>query len=82
MFSRHNDLPGQIRWHFNNQVNEVDLTKNGSALPPGEVGSEWHTDIPRLKAGKVGAQVYTYTPIGVLVQYHDIISKRGLSAYN
>ena len=54
---RHNDLPGQIRWNFDNQVDQVDLTKNRSALPPGEIGSGWHTDIPRLRAGKVGGQV-------------------------
>ena len=54
---RHNDLPGQIRWNFQNQLDQVDLTRNGSALPPGEIVSQWHTDIPRLKAGKVGGQV-------------------------
>ena len=54
---RHNDLPYEIRDNFENQFDRFDLFKNGSALPPEEVGHEWHTDIPRLRAGKVGAQV-------------------------
>ena len=54
---RHNDLPYQIRDIFDNQFDEFNLSKNGSTLPPEKVGNEWHTDIPRLRAGKVGAQV-------------------------
>ena len=51
---RHNDLPDEIRINFKNQFNQFDLRKNGSSLPPDD---SWHTDIPRLKAGKVGGQV-------------------------
>ena len=35
-----------------NQLDEIHLTKNTSGKYP-----EWHTDIPRLRAGHVGAQV-------------------------
>lgn len=70
----HNDLPYQIRWNFENQLDEVDLTRNGSALPPGEVGSEWHTDIPRLRAGKVGGQV-SHSP---LINRTGIVKKIGI----
>jgi hypothetical protein len=38
---------------FNNQLDRVDLSRNSS----GEYGDMWQTDIPRLQAGKVGAQV-------------------------
>ena len=48
----HNDLAMQIRAYFKNQLGEVDLAKNLSSL-----GIDWQTDIPRLRAGHVGAQV-------------------------
>ena len=51
---RHNDLPSLIRQYYKNQFNRFNLTVNGSANPP---GPSWHTDIPRLRAGKVGGQV-------------------------
>ena len=57
LLQRHNDLAYQIRVHFQNQFSEFDLFENGSAFPPEKVGYSWQTDIPRLKAGKVGAQV-------------------------
>ena len=37
-----------------NQLSEVDLSQNTS----GQYGAFWQTDIPRLKAGHVGGQVY------------------------
>ncbi len=40
-----------------NQLDGVDLTKNGSGADPDVYGHEWQTDIPRLRAGKVGGQV-------------------------
>ena len=54
---RHNDLAWQIRAQFENQLDKVDLTKNGSGADPAIYGHAWHTDIPRLRAGKVGGQV-------------------------
>ena len=36
-----------------NQLDKIDLSVNTS----GQFGPMWQTDIPRLKAGKVGAQV-------------------------
>ena len=53
-FHRHNDLPFALREYYDNQFDEFDLTVNGSVNPP---GLGWHTDIPRLRAGKVGGQV-------------------------
>lgn len=47
-FFRHNDIPWQLRKYFMNQMENVTLDKNNP---------EWHTDIPRLRKGKVGAQV-------------------------
>lgn len=49
----HNDLAEQLRSLFDNQLDRVDLSLNSS----GKYGVLWQTDIPRLRAGKVGAQV-------------------------
>ena len=54
---RHNDLAYQIRVLYKNQFSQFDLTKNGSARPPEDL---WQTDIPRLRAGKLGGQVHMY----------------------
>ncbi len=49
----HNDLAYQLRIRFENQLDRIDLTKNTSGL----FDTGWHTDIARLRAGHVGAQV-------------------------
>ena len=53
LFYRHNDLAYQLRLHFQNQLNRIDLLRNTT----GEYGPEWQTDIPRLREGRVGGQV-------------------------
>jgi membrane dipeptidase len=50
----HNDTPEQIRELFKNDFNRFDL----NALPP-EILSKTHTDIPRLRLGKVGGQFWS-----------------------
>ncbi len=55
---RHNDLAWQYRVYFMNQLDKVDLTQNTSGADPKIYGNEWQTDIPRLRAGKVGGQVW------------------------
>ena len=45
-----------------NQLSEVDLSQNTS----GQYGAFWQTDIPRLKAGHVGGQVYNYICIYII----------------
>ena len=61
---RHNDLPFVIRLYYENQFNELNLTVNGSAHPP---GPSWQTDIPRLRAGKVGGQVIGFFNISTFI---------------
>ena len=56
---RHNDLPWQLREYFSNQLERVDLSFNSSGGKVEVYGDMWHTDIPRLQAGMVGAQVTT-----------------------
>ncbi|XP_064398418.1 dipeptidase 1-like [Halichondria panicea] len=61
----HNDLSYELRHHFKNQLNKVNLRLNSSVN-----GSTWQTDIPRLKAGKLGAQFWSsYMPCAT--QYKD-----------
>lgn len=59
IYFRHNDLPGRLRANAWNQLQSVDLTQdtrlqwnNSERIP--------QTDIPRLRKGKVGAQVRSH----------------------
>jgi membrane dipeptidase len=50
----HNDTPEQIRALFQNDFSKFDLNK----LPP-DVLAKTHTDMPKLRAGKVGGQFWS-----------------------
>src|SRR5690348_14115004 len=56
----HNDLPWEIRDRFSSNLDAIDLRQNTAQLPkrPGAPADEaaLMTDIPRLRAGGVGAQ--------------------------
>ncbi len=55
----HNDLPWQIRKRAGNLLDKIDLRKDLRGLEP-----TLHTDIPRLRAGGVGAQFWSvYIPV-------------------
>jgi membrane dipeptidase len=55
----HNDLPWEIRARFGGDLTRLDLSASTLALPapPGEPALM--TDIPRLRAGRVGAQFWS-----------------------
>lgn len=54
----HNDLPDQVQEHFGSDLARIDLMAGTSAL-----STPLHTDIPRLRAGRVGAQFWSvYVP--------------------
>ena len=59
----HNDVPIQLRSRFANQINDFDFhdtTDTAQEQPP---RSAMHTDIARLRAGKVGTQYWSvYVP--------------------
>ena len=59
----HNDLPWEIRERFNSNLDAIDLSKDTSRLPPSPNGPPdqvpFMTDIPRLRAGGVGAQFWS-----------------------
>jgi membrane dipeptidase len=55
----HNDLPWQYFVRHKNQLGDMDVAADQTALEP-----PLHTDIPRLRAGGVGAQFWSvYVPI-------------------
>ena len=49
-----------------NQLDKVDLSKNGSGTEP-----TWQTDIPRLRAGKVGGQVKGLAVVFVFLLFFE-----------
>jgi membrane dipeptidase len=54
----HNDLPGQYSDRVKNHLAQIDIRKDQSKLTPA-----LHTDIPRLRKGRVGAQFWSvYVP--------------------
>uniref|UniRef100_A0A3Q1E9T3 Dipeptidase n=1 Tax=Acanthochromis polyacanthus TaxID=80966 RepID=A0A3Q1E9T3_9TELE len=58
----HNDLPWQFRKQFNNELTKVDLYKLSTT----------HTNIPKIKEGRLGAQFWSaYVPCDT--QYKDAV---------
>jgi membrane dipeptidase len=60
----HNDLPWEIRERFESKLTAFDLRADTSKLPPPAGAPPLMTDIPRLRAGHVGAQFWSvFVPI-------------------
>lgn len=58
VFDGHNDLPWALRQKFDSHVEEIDLSQYQPRL---------HTDIPRLREGRVGAQFWSvFVPSNML----------------
>jgi len=55
----HNDLPWEIRERFKSDLSQVDLKADTSKLPVQDSAPPLMTDIPRLRAGHVGAQFWS-----------------------
>lgn len=53
---RHNDFPYSLRRYESNQVGDLDIY-DLTTVEPWASSSSSHTDINRLRQGKVGAQV-------------------------
>ncbi|MGY6636638.1 MAG: dipeptidase [Erythrobacter sp.] len=63
VFDGHNDVPNQLLARFNNQINDFDFTDTLNTADPEAERAMMHTDLTRLKAGKVGAQFWSvYVP--------------------
>lgn len=53
----HNDIPYQIRMKYHNRFENLTFDKDEKS---------WHTDIPRLRTGKVGSQFWAaWSPCGI-----------------
>jgi len=62
----HNDLPWEIRSRFAGDLDRLDLSRSTAGLPAPEGSPPLMTDIPRLRAGHVGAQFWSvYIPVEV-----------------
>jgi membrane dipeptidase len=62
----HNDLPWEIRERFGGDLSRVDLAASTAALARPAGQPPLMTDIPRLRAGRVGAQFWSvYIPVAV-----------------
>jgi len=55
----HNDLPWEIRDRFKGDLTAVDLKSDTTHLPFPAGESPLMTDIPRLRAGRVGGQFWS-----------------------
>ena len=55
----HNDLAWEIRERFKSDLTRLDLRSNTSVIPPPAGAVPLMTDIPRLRAGRVGAQFWS-----------------------
>jgi membrane dipeptidase len=62
----HNDLPWEIRDRYKSDLARIDLSSDTHHLPVGEGQTALMTDIPRLRAGQVGAQFWSvWIPVDV-----------------
>ncbi len=75
----HNDLPWELRQRVSNHLDKLDLTQDTSRLE-----KPMHTDIPRLKAGGLGAQFWSvYIPsdlagpqaVGIVFEQIDVVHR-------
>jgi len=62
----HNDLPWEIRDRFGKGLAELDLKSDTSKIAPPPGGVPLMTDIPRLRAGRVGGQFWSvWVPVEI-----------------
>jgi membrane dipeptidase len=62
----HNDLPWEIREHYKSDFALIDLASDTHHLPVGVDQTALMTDIPRLRAGLVGAQFWSvWVPVEI-----------------
>ena len=62
----HNDLPWEIRSRFKSDLAAVDLKSDTTLLPFPADAAALMTDIPRLRAGKVGGQFWSvWVPVDI-----------------
>jgi len=86
----HNDIPIQIRGRYGNVLGDFDFHDTSEARPyaPGDT-TPMHTDLPRLREGKVGAQFWSVYVTAALTEPEAVqatieqidVTKRLIAAY-
>jgi membrane dipeptidase len=80
----HNDLPWEIHERFNGDMSVFDFAADTSRLPLKEGQSALMTDIPRLRAGHVGAQFWSvwipantpgYEAVQITLEQIDLVKR-------
>lgn len=59
VFDGHNDVPIQLRGRFGNVIGDFDFVDTTDTGPEHSEGRTMHTDLNRLRQGKVGAQFWS-----------------------
>ncbi len=59
VFDGHNDVPIQLRSRLDNQINDFDFADTSETGEVHPEGRTMHTDLARLREGKVGAQYWS-----------------------
>ena len=63
VFDGHNDVPFQLRRRLDNQINRFDFNDTLISARSDPLGRAMHTDLKRLRKGRVGAQYWSvYVP--------------------
>uniref|UniRef100_A0A182PEP3 Dipeptidase n=1 Tax=Anopheles epiroticus TaxID=199890 RepID=A0A182PEP3_9DIPT len=70
----HNDLPWNLYNYERNQINKFELNADLKAHPVWGPATNSHTDIPRLREGKVGAQFWV-AYVACDNQYKDAVER-------
>ncbi len=74
VFDGHNDVPWALRERYRNVIADFDFNDSTDApAPEGEHGG-MHTDIPRLKKGRVGAQFWSVYVPGTLKEPEAVVA--------
>jgi membrane dipeptidase len=55
----HNDVPIQLRHRFHNMINAFNFADTSLTGAQSDIGKPMHTDLARLKKGRVGAQFWS-----------------------
>ncbi|XP_058065512.1 dipeptidase 1-like [Anopheles bellator] len=70
----HNDLPWNLYNYERNRINQFELNSDLKQHPVWGPSTSSHTDIPRLRAGKVGAQFWV-AYVSCSNQYKDAVER-------
>lgn len=74
VFDGHNDVPWALRERYRNVIADFDFNDSTEAPAPEGTSGGMHTDIPRLRKGKVGAQFWSVYVPGTLAEPQAVVA--------